>query len=130
MKSVRISAIFFLVSRNFWRKSAHVDLISASLENAVSRTELPLSREQITLFLERPYISGVGPALEQRVKQMFVELACRKADEMNVTPVLNVSYQDSCKTDFARTRYDIYISASKAGKQYLDSLDGEASVTK
>lgn len=100
------------------------------LENAVSRTELPLSREQITLFLERPYISGVGPALEQRVKQMFVELACRKADEMNVTPVLNVSYQDSCKTDFARTRYDIYISASKAGKQYLDSLDGEASVTK
>nr|WP_325236698.1 hypothetical protein [uncultured Oscillibacter sp.] len=31
MKSVRIPAIFFLVSRNFWRKSAHVDLISASL---------------------------------------------------------------------------------------------------
>lgn len=99
------------------------------LENTASRPECPSNREQITLFLERPYISGAGPELEGKIKQMFTELACRKADGMNVMLILNTAYQGSCEAGFARTRYDIYISASKAGKQYLDSLDGEASVT-
>lgn len=87
-------------------------------------------REQVTLFLERPYISGVGPEVKAKIQAAFVDLAAQKADELDVMLVLSQDYRDSCGTGFAQTRYDIYISKSKAGKQYLDSLDGEATVTK
>ena len=36
-------------------------------------------REGLTLFLERPYISGAGPEVVRNVMRMFAELAGRKA---------------------------------------------------
>ncbi len=72
----------------------------------------------------------MGPEVREKVQAAFVDLAAQKADEMDVMLVLSRDYRDSCGTGFAQTRYDIYISKSKAGRQYLDSLDGEAAVTK
>lgn len=101
------------------------------LENATApRNERTSHREQVTLFLERPYISGVGPEEKAKIQAAFVDLAAQKADELDVMLVLSQDYRDVCGTGFAQTQYDIYISKSKAGRQYLDSLDGEATVTK
>lgn len=99
-------------------------------DTAAPRKEGAGQREQVTLFLERPYISGVGPEVREKIQAAFVDLAARKADELDVMLVLSRDYRHSCGTGFAQTQYDIYISKSKAGRQYLDSLDGEAAATR
>lgn len=75
-------------------------------------------QESLTLFLERPYISGVGPEVSQRVMQMLIELAERKADELDTMLVLSADYRKECKPGYAWTQYALYISKSKAGAQY------------
>lgn len=100
------------------------------LENVnSSRQEPVLDQEYLTLFLERPYISRVGPELKERIMQIFVALAQRKANEIGTILVLSLDYRGNCGKTFAQTQFDIYISKSKAGMQYLDSLDGPATVS-
>ena len=86
-------------------------------------------REGLTLFLERPYISGAGPEVAQNVMRMFVELAERKADELDTMLVLSSDYRNHIPSGFTWTKYAVYISKSKAGAQYLDSLGGQAAVS-
>ena len=83
-------------------------------------------REQMTLFLERPYISGLGPEAKTQAAQALVELAKRKAEELGILLVLSQDYADYSPQGFTQTRLHIFISKSKGGAQYLDSLDGEA----
>lgn len=64
-----------------------------------------------------------------RVKHLLVELARNKADQLGALLLLNLGYRDFCDTDFVQTQFEVYISRSKAGMQYLDSLDGAASVS-
>lgn len=98
------------------------------LERVAETRGIAQEDEYATLFLERPYTSGVNPDTEQAVKAAFVELANRKADEMGTMLVLSGQYQELKPKDFVFTRFYIYISKSKAGAQYLDSLNGEATV--
>ncbi|WP_304583938.1 hypothetical protein [Acutalibacter muris] len=86
--------------------------------------------EQITLFLERPYISGAGPEAKEQAVQALVGLAKRKAEELGVLLVLSQDYGVYQPRGFTQTRLHVYISKSKGGAQYLDSLDGEAAVSK
>ena len=88
----------------------------------------PRQQEQLVLFLEHPYVAGIKQDLQTKVLQAFVNLATEKADELGVMLVLSASYWDADLPGFTRTMFHIYISKSKAGAQYLDSLDGEASV--
>ena len=86
------------------------------------------TQESLTLFLERPYIAGVGPEVSQNIMRMFVELAERKAGELGTMLVLSGDYRGMDISGYTWTRYAIYISKSKAGAQYLDSLGGQATV--
>ena len=100
------------------------------LENIdATRHTVSTEEEYLTLFLERPYISGVSPEITQRIQTAFVALVSRKADDMGAMLVLSCDYQDLRTEDFVYTRFYIYISKSKAGAQYLDSLNGHASVS-
>lgn len=101
-----------------------VDLEDIAASRHMKSSEL----EELTLFLERPYISGVGPEQEKQVCELLIELACAKADDLGTTLVLSRDYHP-VKQNFTQTLFDIYISKSKAGEQYLDSLDGPASVS-
>lgn len=85
--------------------------------------------ERITLFLERAYFGGATPEERKQIGTMFIELAQRKAQEMGSMLVLSMDYCDTAAESFAQTRLSLYISASKAGEQYLDSLGGSASVS-
>lgn len=86
--------------------------------------------EHNTLFLERPYISGAGPEAKEQAVQALVGLAKRKAEELGVLLVLSQDYGVYQPRGFTQTRLHVYISKSKGGAQYLDSLDGEAAVSK
>lgn len=85
--------------------------------------------ERIALFLERPYVSGACPEEQQQIKTMFIDLVRQKARELGTMLVLSMDYADVQTEDFAQTVLNLYISASKAGEQYLDSLGGNASVS-
>lgn len=107
-------------------KFTFVDLedVTASRQNSTANQEL------LTLFLERPYISRVNSEMESRVMRCFVALAQRKAAELGAVLVLSLDYRRNCGASFAQTHFDLYISKSKAGIQYLDSLDGPAEAIK
>lgn len=100
------------------------------LENVeATRRENTSERERVTLFLERPYISGVGPDIRERIMGMFVNLARQKAEELDTLLVLSQDYKAVAGDGFTWTRFALYISKSKAGSQYLDSLGGQATVS-
>lgn len=100
------------------------------LEDVEGSRHSPVSgQEYLTLFLERLYISHVGPETEKQIKRGFIELTRRKSEELGAVLVLSIDYCGECGADFAQTHFDIYISKSKAGIQYLDSLDGPATAT-
>ena len=52
-----------------------------------------------------------------------------KAKAMNALLVLSCNYKEEIDEQFISTRYYMYISKSKAGTQYLDSLSGQATIS-
>lgn len=86
-------------------------------------------KEYITVFLEKPYISGISQELSLKIKNMFIKLLEDKANKMNALLVLSNEYDDIENKNYVMTRYYMYISKSKAGSQYLDSLSGNATVS-
>lgn len=101
------------------------------LEHIKSSRQGPVSNgESLTLFLERPYTSHVNSEMEAQIMRSFVALAQKKSKELGAALVLSVDYRGNSGTSFAQTHFDIYISKSKAGIQYLDSLDGPAEASK
>ena len=86
--------------------------------------------EKLVLFLERSYISGIGAEESAQVQRMFVELAMRKACEIGAEIVLSNQYRESSASlGFTAMQHYLYISKSKGGRQYLDSLGGSCNVT-
>ena len=67
--------------------------------------------------------------MDQAVYLVFVA-AKEKAKKLGARLVLSCYYQDDVKTkEYIKSNYYLYISKSKNGSQYLDSLYGEASVS-
>lgn len=87
-------------------------------------------KEVLTLFLERPYFKGISDEKQKEVIQIVLRLLRRKAKKMSAQLVLSNDYEALVQKEsgFIRTQYYMYISASKNGKQYLDSLGGMATV--
>lgn len=87
-------------------------------------------KEYLTLFLERPYFKGISEDKEKEVVNLAVGMLQKKAKQLQAELVLSDSYRKLILEEkkFIRAKYYMYISASKNGKQYLDSLGGMASV--
>ena len=86
--------------------------------------------EELVLFLERYYEKNLtNEEMDQAVYLAFVA-AKEKAKKLGARLVLSCYYQDDVKTkEYIKSNYYLYISKSKNGSQYLDSLYGEASVS-
>ncbi len=87
-------------------------------------------KEYLTLFLERPYFKGISEDKEKEVVNLAVGMLQKKAKQLQAELVLSDSYRKLILEEkkFIRAKYYMYISASKNGKQYLDSLGGMANV--
>ena len=86
--------------------------------------------EELVVFLERAYVSGVDPQTEQVIRRLFVTLAKQKAEELGAKIVLASDYRtNAAQMGFVAMNYHLYISKSKAGTQYLDSLGGSCGVS-
>lgn len=87
------------------------------------------TNERLTIFLEKAYIYGISDKLKQKIEKMFIKVVENKANKMNAVLVLSDYYSKQVIENYISTRYYMYISKSKAGSQYLDSLNGQASVS-
>jgi len=106
-----------------------VDLEKNNSSEPTKSEELNLdSKERLILFLERPYSTSVSDDVAEAIKAMYIELLSKKAKAMGAMLVLSKSYQH-ISADYVRANFYVYISKSKAGAQYLDSLNGVASVS-
>ena len=90
-----------------------------------------IQNEFLVIFLERGYFSGINKAFEIEIRKKIIEHIEKKAINMGVIPALsedyNISLIDSDK--YISQNFDMFISHSKAGKQYLDSLGGRTSIS-
>ncbi len=104
-------------------------LTFVDIENPDDPSESASDTEQPVLFLERPYISRADPERAAAVIRAFLRIAAQKADEMGVMLVASGEYAQAATDRFVRTWLSLYISKSKAGRQYLDSLNGQATAS-
>ncbi len=101
------------------------------LEEEMTECREGNQQEYLTLFLERPYFKGISEEKEKEVVLAAVEMLLRKAKQLHAELVVSNSYKRFGLEEkkFIRAKYYMYISASKNGKQYLDSLGGMAEVS-
>lgn len=82
------------------------------------------NQEYLTLFLERPYVSGLPEKMMKCAYKLIYSLMKKKAHDINALLVTSTDYQLYLREELTLTYYSMYISKSKAGEQYLDSLNG------
>lgn len=104
------------------------DLMVSGRESRID--EEKYAQEFLTLFLEHSYISGLPERLEKRAYDLILDLVRKKAMQMNAVLVASMSYQKHLSEELHSMYYSVYISKSKAGEQYLDSLGGNNCVDK
>lgn len=98
-----------------------------SFADLTNRAEHGSHQELLVLFLEQIYASGLNQEDFETVKRIAVELVTRKAESLNACAILADCYRD-CYPEgrYVNMPFFMYISKSKNGRQYLDSLGGAA----
>lgn len=86
--------------------------------------------EELVLFLERYYEKNLSTEELDEAVNLALTTAKEKARKLGARFVLSTRYKDDVKrNEYVKSHYYLYISKSKNGSQYLDSLYGEASVS-
>ena len=86
--------------------------------------------EELVLFLERYYQSGLSEQEIRKAVNLTAMLVKEKAEKLGARLVLSSSYKNVLENkNYVLTNFYMYISASKNGSQYLDSLGGAAGVS-
>lgn len=83
------------------------------------------NQEKLVVFLERCYKNGFSGKKAAMIYRKLYDLAQMKANLLGAELVLADDYnQVAERNGFVKNHYYIYVSESKNGKQYLDSLGG------
>lgn len=80
-------------------------------------------KEKLVLFLEKYYTAGLPQQMQETALQLLLTLVKDKARALHATLVCADAYSKYDKS-LVKHKWNIYISKSKAGTQYLDSLGG------
>lgn len=88
-------------------------------------------KEELVLFIERPYFSGISKDQERKVVTALFRMLRDKAGKLQARLVISESYRSYVteKEGFVMAAYSLYISASKNGSQYMDSIGGKATLS-
>lgn len=87
-------------------------------------------KELLVLFLERHYESGIPQRMVGDAMNMIFCLMKRKAVQLGARLVMSMEYKTWKPDEMVCSDFSMYISKSKAGEQYLDSLNGSNTVDK
>lgn len=98
------------------------DFMESTAKNGTDENKS--TQEVLTLFIERAYISGLPERVKRCAHNLILHLMRRKAKQMKAVLVASIFYLQDFSEEFRPLDYSMYISKSKAGEQYLDSLGG------
>lgn len=117
------------LTKGSWKEhsmpSSHVEFADLTKEKP-NPENIP---EELILFLERPYFKGLNKKIEETTMHLVEKLVREKAKKLRARLVISMSYHGyQAFEDYKNREYYVYISASKNGSQYLDSLGGEAKI--
>lgn len=114
----------------YWIMEHHLQFVDITKEEQESASKQIDQTEQLTLFLERPYFKGISEEKEREIVQFVLRMLKQKAKKMSAQLILSNDYKALVPetSGLVRAQYHMYISASKNGKQYLDSLGGMATI--
>lgn len=86
--------------------------------------------EELVLFLERPYFRWLSDEKENAIVSMLCQLLQKKALKLGARLVVSNFYDRYRLKEkgFVLSGYSLYVSASKNGSSYIDSLGGKATV--
>ena len=88
------------------------------------------SKEFLVLFLEKHYEAGIPQRMVGDAMSMIFCLMKRKAAQLGARLVMSMGYGAWKPDEMVCSDFSVYISKSKAGEQYLDSLNGSNTVDK
>ena len=88
------------------------------------------NKEFLVLFLERYYEAGIPQKMVGDVMKVVFRLMKKKSEQLGALLVMNTGYKMWEPEGMVCSDFSMYISKSKAGEQYLDSLDGSNTVDK
>lgn len=94
----------------------------------VEQTEEDIS-EDLVLFLEKSYQNGYSGKQKEAIQRLLIALTKEKAKKMGVNLLLADEYTRLPEIKhLEKKNTHVYISCSKNGKQYLDSLGGNCEI--
>ncbi len=88
------------------------------------------NKEFLVLFLERYYEAGIPQKMIGEVMKVVFRLMKKKSEQLGALLVMNTEYKMWNPEGMVCSDFSMYISKSKAGEQYLDSLNGSNTVDK
>lgn len=88
------------------------------------------NKEFLVLFLERYYEAGIPQRMVGDVMKVVFRLMKRKSEQLGALLVMSTEYKTWKPEGMVCSDFSMYISKSKAGEQYLDSLNGSNTVDK
>lgn len=104
--------------------------LTAEGNGEAETTQKQEDKEQLVLFLEREYISELPETMHKEAFNLMISLLRKKAAELRALLVISFDYRKYVSDEFISAHFSMYISKSKAGEQYLDSLGGSNCVNR
>lgn len=115
------------LTKGAFQKPSAVDFSFADLSQENTEAGKSAADEKAVLFLESIYTFGLNDIEKEEVMKLAVSLTTQKAAELGVVAVLARRYLGCYERDeYVLAPFYVYISKSKNGWQYLDSLGGAA----
>ena len=115
------------LTKGAFQKPPAIDFSFADLSQENTATGKSAAGEKAVLFLESVYTSRLNDIEKEEVMKLAVSLTTQKAAELGVVAVLARRYLGCYERDeYVLAPFYVYISKSKNGWQYLDSLGGAA----
>lgn len=115
------------LTKGAFQKPPAVDFSFADLSQENTEVGKSAADEKAVLFLESIYTFGLNDVEKEEVMKLAVSLTTQKAAELGVVAVLARRYLGCYERDeYVLAPFYVYISKSKNGWQYLDSLGGAA----
>lgn len=115
------------LTKGAFQKPADFDFSFADLAQEQPADKMGAGDEMLILFLEYIYTSGLNDEEAETTMKMTVSLVTQKAAAIGAVAVLARCYQGCYDRDqYVGSQFYVYISKSKNGQQYLDSMGGAA----
>lgn len=115
------------LTKGAFQRPADFDFSFADLAQEQPAGKMGDSDEMLILFLERIYTSGLNDQDAETAMKMAVSLVTQKAAAIGAVAVLARRYLGCYERDqYVASQFYVYISKSKNGQQYLDSMGGAA----